>query len=232
MNTEVSCTTCGRKLSLPDVEPGQVVRCPYCQMKVEVPPAPAVPPADAGTGRWYVHSFEGQRYGPISKEELDQWVREERLTADCQVFQEGWPQWRWAADVYPSLRAASDLSLKKPISTAPPAAPRGGPGAEPHPYASPQAPGGPVPAVPGQWFVPHRGALILTLGLLSFLLTCVLLGLPAWIMGMNDIKEMRAGRMDPSGEGLTIAGMVLGIIATIITALLVLFVCAGVMIAG
>jgi hypothetical protein len=44
---------------------------------------------------------------------------------------------------------------------------------------------------------------------------CGILGPVAWIMGHIDLGEMRAGRMDPSGEGLTNAGRICGIVATL-----------------
>lgn len=61
----------------------------------------------------------------------------------------------------------------------------------------------------------HRGALVLTLGILS-LVMCPLqvLGPVAWVMGNNDLAAMRAGRMDRSGEGITQAGRICGIIGT------------------
>jgi hypothetical protein len=62
---------------------------------------------------------------------------------------------------------------------------------------------------------PHRGAMVLTLGILS-LVICGLLGPFAWIMGRNDLEKMDAGRMDPSGEGLTKAGKICGIIGTVL----------------
>lgn len=62
---------------------------------------------------------------------------------------------------------------------------------------------------------PHRGALILTLGVLS-IVCCggFLLGPIAWIMGNADISEMQEGRMDPEGEGLTNAGRICGMVGT------------------
>ncbi|HTK77279.1 MAG TPA: DUF4190 domain-containing protein, partial [Gemmataceae bacterium] len=62
---------------------------------------------------------------------------------------------------------------------------------------------------------PHRGGIILALGVCSLLL-CAPLGIFAWIMGNHDLTEMKRGRMDRSGEGLTQAGRVLGSIATIL----------------
>ncbi len=64
--------------------------------------------------------------------------------------------------------------------------------------------------------LPHRGSAVLTLGILS-LVTCaigIVLGIIAWVMGQNDLQEMRAGRMDPEGEGITNAGRICGIIGT------------------
>ncbi len=62
---------------------------------------------------------------------------------------------------------------------------------------------------------PHRGTLILVLGILS-LVVCSPLGIAAWIMGAGDLKEMDAGTMDPGGRGSTQAGKICGIIGTIL----------------
>jgi hypothetical protein len=72
---------------------------------------------------------------------------------------------------------------------------------------------------------PHRGTLILVLGILG-LVICGPLGIAAWIMGNGDLKEMDAGLMDPSGRGLTTGGRICGIIATILMILGVLIMIA------
>jgi len=59
---------------------------------------------------------------------------------------------------------------------------------------------------------PHRGTLILVLGILG-LVCCLICGIIAWILGSTDLKEMDAGRMDPAGRGLTQAGKICGIIS-------------------
>jgi hypothetical protein len=68
---------------------------------------------------------------------------------------------------------------------------------------------------------PHRGTLILVLGILG-LVICGPLGIAAWIMGNGDLKEIDAGAMDSSGRGLTNAGRICGMIATILMILGVL----------
>jgi len=62
---------------------------------------------------------------------------------------------------------------------------------------------------------PHRGTLILVLGILG-LVVCAPLAIAAWVMGAGDLKEMDAGTMDPSGRGTTQAGKICGIIGTIL----------------
>lgn len=64
---------------------------------------------------------------------------------------------------------------------------------------------------------PHRGTLILVLGILS-LVVCAPLGIAAWIMGNGDLKEIDAGAMDPTGRSLTNAGRICGMIGTILLA--------------
>jgi len=69
---------------------------------------------------------------------------------------------------------------------------------------------------------PHRGTLILVLGILSLVLCGFFTGIPAWIMGKGDLEKIKGGMMDPEGEGMTKAGMICGMISCILT-----LVCGG-----
>ncbi|UCC64145.1 MAG: DUF4190 domain-containing protein [Phycisphaerales bacterium] len=62
---------------------------------------------------------------------------------------------------------------------------------------------------------PHRGTVVLVLGILG-LVCCVICGIIAWVMGNGDLREMNAGRMDPTGRGLTQAGKICGMISVIL----------------
>jgi hypothetical protein len=76
--------------------------------------------------------------------------------------------------------------------------------------------------------MPHRGAMVLTLGILSIVLFCApVLGPTAWILGHTDLKLIRSGQMDRSGEGMTQAGMILGMVTTILTAAILSVMCLG-----
>ena len=89
----------------------------------------------------------------------------------------------------------------------------------------------------------HRGATILTLGILALVfnsvgaliggvLIGVLIGVPlgviAWVKANQDLRDMELGVVDPSGRGLTLAGKVCAIVALVLPALffglLILFV--------
>ena len=76
-----------------------------------------------------------------------------------------------------------------------------------HPPTVPTEPQAPTQ----QPLKPHRGTLTLVLGILS-IVCCFICGIIAWVMANKDFKEMAAGRMDPSGMGLTKAGKICGIV--------------------
>jgi predicted Zn finger-like uncharacterized protein len=75
-------------------------------------------------------------------------------------------------------------------------------------------------------YVPHRGTLILVFGILG-LVACGIFAPIAWIMGNTDLKEIRAGRMDPEGESNTNIGRILGMVGTILQGLSLVCVCVG-----
>jgi predicted Zn finger-like uncharacterized protein len=75
---------------------------------------------------------------------------------------------------------------------------------------------------------PHRGAMVLTFGILSIVLTVIGLpfGIAALVMGKNDLAKMRRGAMDRRGQETTKAGWICGIIGTILQS----FACLGCMV--
>ena len=68
---------------------------------------------------------------------------------------------------------------------------------------------------PVQSVAPHRGVLILVLGILG-IVCCFICGIIAWVMGNNDMREIDAGRMDQTGRGLTQAGKICGMVGVIL----------------
>jgi predicted Zn finger-like uncharacterized protein len=64
---------------------------------------------------------------------------------------------------------------------------------------------------------PHRGTIVLVLGILSIVIGVIglFMGIAAWVMGSTDLKKMNRREMDPEGRGITQAGWICGIIGTI-----------------
>ena len=68
--------------------------------------------------------------------------------------------------------------------------------------------------------------MILVFGILAIVgVMTIVFGPIAWIMGNNDLKEIRAGRMDPEGESQTNIGRILGMIGTILHGVLIVGCC-------
>jgi hypothetical protein len=68
---------------------------------------------------------------------------------------------------------------------------------------------------------PHRGGLILTLGIIGLCVSCC--PLAGWILGgiaanmaKTDLAAMSSGRMDKSGYGMTMAGNICAIVAIVL----------------
>jgi predicted benzoate:H+ symporter BenE len=74
-------------------------------------------------------------------------------------------------------------------------------------------------------YEPHRGTLIMVLGILSLFTAPIILGPIAWIMGNADMKKIREGAMDPEGESQTNIGRICGMVATILGLVGVVFCC-------
>jgi uncharacterized iron-regulated membrane protein len=63
----------------------------------------------------------------------------------------------------------------------------------------------------------NKGTIALVLGIIG-IVCCGLLGPVAWILGRQELNAIAAGQSPASGEGVAKAGMILGIIATVLLA--------------
>jgi len=154
---------------------------------------------------------EGQVFGPVARTEMDQWLAEGRVSAECTLRTDNAAEWRPADEYYGVLTPQNSGATAG-------SSPFEGPGGTP---ASGHVPTAQLDVGHNQtrsrsYVVPHRGALILILGILGWVFTCPIFSVMAWMMGSSDLREMRAGRMDSSGMGLTQAGHILGIIYSLL----------------
>jgi hypothetical protein len=137
---------------------------------------------------WTMRGIDGTVYGPVRLEELQRWYAEGRVNNRCQVQRLGETEWHSALDV---VTRGVTFGETKHYSTA-------GDTLEPG----------------GRMLSPHNGTTILVLACIGTLVfPCAVV---AWIMGHIELKKMRQGLVDRSGESLVRAGYVIGIIFTIL----------------
>ena len=122
-----SCPECGAKLVIPsastdraaDSVSGTIADVAAAHSPVtigvgQVAPlasvaAPAAPPQAAN---WYVRPVGGGQFGPADDDVFCAWIAEGRVTADAQIWRDGWAEWRLArdaADVLPIPLAATPI---------------------------------------------------------------------------------------------------------------------------
>ncbi|MHC4562216.1 MAG: GYF domain-containing protein [Planctomycetota bacterium] len=136
---------------------------------------------------WYC-VISGDRHGPLSKADLLDWARQGRLSLDDLVWRQGMAEWLPGRSVPELAGEANWLASVPPLPMQQAIAPVSG-------------------------LVPHRGTAVLVLGILGVVFPCTLvMGIIAWVMGSKDLPEMEAGRMDPSGRGITLAGKICGMV--------------------
>ena len=145
-----------------------------------------------------------KEYGPISLDQLRQWIAEGRANAQTRVLQEGSAEWRTLNDI-PELAAL----LGHPSTAAPAPLPQ-------QPYLQ-----------PGQTQKTNVLAIIsLVCGVISFAACCCyglpfnLAGIVCAIIALNQIKN------DPvtqGGKGLALAGLIVSIASIIVFICLLIF---------
>jgi hypothetical protein len=214
MSSIIVCPFCGRKLRVSDELRGQMVRCPACNetfdstREADPPPAPATE-------------------SPPVPQDLPLELTLDKPSNEPKPAPAGTPGLVGAVEMKLSLD--DDKPSPRPPAEAPP---------QPEPLESPrQKPprlanehDEDFPSIrrrgPRRDSEPHRGTLVLTLGIISLVcltISCVpigaILGLAAWIMGQRDLRKIKKGDMDPAGEGPTQAGWICGIIGTALNGL-------------
>jgi hypothetical protein len=209
MSVQVTCAGCGGRLEVDEQYSGQTASCPLCNAQFVVPDGAesgAAAAEEAETAIWSMKTPEGRIYGPVTRSELDRWVSEGRVADDCELRNEESGPWTAADELYAVLRTDGVVASS-----------RGNPFA-PSPFyygGGSSSAGSAVGRATTKYLAPHRGGLILVLGIMAFVVACPLLSFLAWAMGTSDLREMREGRMDPSGMNMTQAGMFLGLLLSV-----------------
>jgi hypothetical protein len=136
-------------------------------------------------------------YGPVSSDQIQQWIAERRLNAQSLVQAEGSTEWKPLSD-YPEFAAAL-------ASVAPAPAP---------------APAAPSPAPASVSTTNNMAIAGLVMGILTMTIGgCCCFGIPFNILGIVfsvvALSQINKAGGAQSGKGLAIAGLVLSILGTI-----------------
>jgi len=150
---KVRCPDCQTVVEVPasgqeSAQP-QAQRAPQTTMpQAAAPPAQAwsqpvssPSPPQAGASELFVRLPDGRQVGPLTQAALTQAVQQGQVTAACQIWQQGWPQPRWAGELFPAL---AQQAATPPMGNAPTMG---------YPPGSGQSPGMP----PGYAFDPLTG---------------------------------------------------------------------------
>jgi len=201
-----NCPTCQAQLTLSDAAAGRRGKCPHCKGEIVVPTAssaaapPAPPPlppvAPAAAPALEISGITAPAAAPVMA----------------------------APPVVPVMAAPASA----PPPVAPPFQPGGWGDVDPGPHRHDFRPGR------GQ---PHRGVIVMVLGIIGivvsllsyFVFCCPFLGLPAGLLGLGlslggaimggaDLKKINAGIMDVDGKGMTLAGLICGIVGSVVVA--------------
>jgi hypothetical protein len=212
MTITVACPSCGRNLLVPHELLGRSVRCPDCRA---VFPGEAKPAADGAAA-----GGEPKTVAPAPEPTLDDKqappgavTASEPPAAPAPV--EAGPDLRRCPFCGERIRADAGRCRFCGEDVAPD---------DDRPWE------GPYRMPVRRDCEPHRGQMLLTLGIVSIvLLMCwpvAVIGLPlgivAWALARKDEEKMQAGTMDPEGRGLVQAAKVLGIVGTVLNGLYVL----------
>lgn len=141
---------------------------------------------------YFVIAQDGNRYGPADIATLQQWVREGRIAPNT-TLEDEFTGTQIRASLLP------ELSYLFPSQETPPA--------DTYQQPRPMTGGGPS----------SKATTALVLGILG-LICCGLLGIPAIIIGKQEMASIDQGLAPVEGRGLAQAGFILGIVSLVLWA--------------
>lgn len=146
-----------------------------------------------------------KQYGPISADQIRQWIQQHRLNGQSLAWIEGAPSWKPLAQ-FPEF---ADLF---------PATPPGGPGTAPVPSSYPSGPGQPYPKTN------PLAVTSLIMGAISVCLACCCYGFPfnvlGIVFGVIGLLQIKQNPAWETGGGFAWAGIILAVFSIFLAALL------------
>ena len=246
MSIVFNCSNCHSELRVEESAAGKRARCPRCGMIHDVPAdastesAESIVPAEpepnepetvyqppssddsfriTGYERWSMKTPDGAVYGPVDRNELDQWATEGRISAACLLQSEGQTHWQSAVTLYPDV---AGMASTKPLSTSSPAY---SPSSTYHSYRDQIGSGRRHPPNVRA----NNGTAVFVMGVLGIVFVMVpIFALIAWSMGHNERNAIHRRVASPENRWLVDAGYGLGIVGSVIGCLLFFSCCVSI----
>src|SRR4051812_28802481 len=150
---------------------------------------------------YFILGADGREYGPVTTEQLRQWIAENRANAQTRIRAEDTTQWQLLGEL---AEFAPQLSVVTPSSVAP------------APFSITPTPRTNQMAVAG-----------MVLGILAITLGCCCYGLPFNVAGIvcssMALSQISRDPINQRGKGFAIAGLVLSIFSILFSGLLLAF---------
>jgi hypothetical protein len=204
MPLTIQCPSCKRRLNVPDKFLGKRVKCPGCGEALEA----------AEAGETEVQPEKPKKTVPPPRESVAPAPKRPARRSDP-PDDEAEPEYLDEPEEKPRRRRPRrDEEDEDEDERAPRRRRRRGDDDEDDEY----------PTVRRRRRAPHRGGLVLTLGIITLVAWCCplagfIVGGIAMNMAKKDLEEMSAGRMDESGRTLTMTGNVCAIIGVVLSML-------------
>jgi len=216
---ELVCVQCQVELKIEKKRSCQLVCCPSCHALYELssdsPPVFQQVLLETSSDElpvWHMRTSDGLTFGPVPAGQLNDWVMQGRVSADCGLARDTPRDWMLADEIFPFLKTlpstqddGSQLAAKVENDDA-------------------RLESDAILEGRNSEVKPHRGGLILTFGICSWLTQCAGCGIIAWSLGHQHLREMEAGRMDPQGRTATRIGVLLGAIHCIVFILVAMWI--------
>lgn len=174
------------------------------------PTSPNTPDNSTTSGvQYWMKAGNGTEYGPVDGETLARWFAEGRVGPDYQIRIGPYGHWQPAAPFQAIVTGMSN-------------APETGA----NPYAVPSSF---TPGVAQSRVYPKsdQSGLVLAMGILSWIGSCPIFGIIAWVVGGQALTDINSGQADPSSRGVVQVGYYLGMINVILW-----IACGGFMLLG
>lgn len=140
---------------------------------------------------------EGKIFGPVTAEQLDQWVAEGRIDDQCQIRIEGGTIWEKPSRWYPVLDLPQELGAGIPFHSI---------------RVQRQA----------MYYTQSRGKVALIFSLVGILGACPVFSIAAWSIAYADLQQLAAEQISPDAKPVLLWAYNLGMFGSLAWGLLFL----------